>query len=61
MSLPYYTKLEPLQSDLSNGEKLIAIFSSTSFNEIRIVVCLDSLMRRLDILYSETFYTCTYV
>ena len=59
-TLPY----EPLHSDLSNEEKLITMFSSTSFTEIRIVakICHDILMRRRDIYTNiEPFYTCTYV
>ena len=50
-TLPY----GPLHSDLSNEEKLITMFSSTSFTEIRIVakICHDILMRRRDILYKH--------
>ena len=50
-TLPY----EPLHSDLTNGGKLIAMFSSTSFNEIRIIakIYLDILMRRHDVLYTQ--------
>ena len=51
----FQTTYDPLNRDLSNEEKLRVIFSSTSFNVIRLVarICHEILMRRQDVLYKK--------
>ena len=51
----FQTMFDPLNRDLSNEEKLRVIFSSTSFNVIRLVARIwhEILMTRQDVLYKK--------